>query len=244
MSDLENLESLTTRPVVDDLLMSVAAIVIFFSLITVILTIPALILIIGVFLAIKQNRVALIGVTTRFIQGVMGLVIFVLLSLMALDQIKLNKTNIELARFQASEVADPQYQESRALSPAELRERYGEYEGENIRERRNSRVREQLRLVGIIESAKEERNLKMIPLASSIIAIFLLEFLWLRPATRQFVRIRTSLARLRKTRQAASYKMGGSSVAEELEKWNKLRERGLVTEEEFQLARERLLKHL
>jgi hypothetical protein len=106
-----------------------------------------------------------------------------------------------------------------------------------------------LGFLAVNSSSSYVMNYQLLPIASlglslGLIAL-LIEFLWIRPFTRQLPGWRA--ARSHKKLNAKNTRIIGRdshtpySIADELLKWSKLREDGLITENEYQQARMNLL---
>jgi hypothetical protein len=106
-----------------------------------------------------------------------------------------------------------------------------------------------------IELSDDDGMLGLGIAAGAVVAMILLRFLWELPLERQFSKLRILFRRLFdlcllfwRRRKAdttipimSREKMAAYSVADELSKWGKLRDEGLITEEQFLETRSRLL---
>jgi hypothetical protein len=87
----------------------------------------------------------------------------------------------------------------------------------------------------------------MLLAAGLVLVALIIEFLWIGPFTRQLPVWRA--ARSQKQMNTNNNRIIGRdsltpySIADELLKWSKLREDGLITEDEYQEARMNLLNH-
>jgi hypothetical protein len=96
-----------------------------------------------------------------------------------------------------------------------------------------------------LHSSENQRNLFMACAGGIGSVALIIEFLWIGPLTRQLPVWRAARSHkkttAKKSRIIGRDSLTPYSIADELLKWNKLREDGLITEDEYQEARMNLL---
>jgi hypothetical protein len=220
----------------DNLLLFLAVLLFAGLFLTFVGTIPVLIMIVGAVLAFRSGDVKNMKVTARFVQ------VIVILGALICGFITLSKQDdVEKAapRMQAAE--SNMNWEASTLQPFDFAQRYSPDEQAKIF--RADREYDDAR--SSLHRSEDERN-EFMACAGGIGSVALIiEFLWIGPLTRQLPVWRA--ARSHKKTTATKARIIGRdsltpySIADELLKWNKLREDGLITEDEYQEARMNLL---
>lgn len=198
----------------DNLLLLLAGLLFTGSCLLIVGIIPVLIMAVGAFLAIKSGDVKHVKVAARFIQIVVIVGAFVCGVNAAYNQLIADAATIAM---EASSESYPTMPDSPVLAEWTYTE------------------------------AVEQKNDSLIMIGVLFSSALVIEFLWVQPLTRQFPawRAARALRHLKASAEKGSIikrdALAPYSVADELLKWNKLRQEGLVTEAQFEEARAKLL---
>jgi hypothetical protein len=218
----------------DNLLLFLAVLVFAGLFLTIVGTIPVLIMTVGAVLAFRSGDVKNMKVTARFVQ------IIVILGALVFGFIALNKqADVDKAAARM-DAAYPEYSKGGG-DPITFSEKYSPAEQREILDG----VGEYYSAESAYNSSKDDRN-RFIAWAGGIGSLALvIQFLWVGPFTRQLPVWRAARSH-KKTNTKNKHIIGRDSltpysIADELLKWSKLREDGHITEDEYQDARMKLL---
>ena len=222
----------------DNLLLLVAVIVLTGACLTIVGILPVVILVVGAVLAIRTRNLANIRVTTRFVQIVAAAVaIYCLVNAYHYEkEAQYVSKNMEELRLNFSP------QDALPLGYDELRAKYGAAADSIFLALSSYRSLHGQMSVG--QNAKTDmRNYWILGAAAATGSIAFLNFCWYRPLSRNVDRIRNFVFRGKQPHNIINREsMTTYSVADELQKWAKLKEGGHINEDEYQQARQKLLR--
>jgi hypothetical protein len=224
----------------DNLLLLLAVLLFAGLCVTLVGIIPVLIMAVGAIQAFRSGDVKNMKVTARFVQSlvILGTWIFGFIGAYKQTDVDDAATRVQAANTayapHINEGYMQPYEFSTKLTPAEQHE--------------FTRVAQELwNANDYYRRSKEERN-QFLAIAGGISSIALIiEFLWIRPFTRQLPAwqaaraLKKTNAKTEKKRIIGRDSLAPYSVADELLKWGKLRQDGLINEDEYQEARKNLL---
>jgi hypothetical protein len=225
---------------VDNIKLVVAGLGLFAICFTGVGIVPVGILVIGFAIALKGGDIKNVIVTTRFIQicgaAIGGGFLFAAAyqHIQTVDAVGTNPS--EISTFK--DVSDPQpmaYNITDDEATRQLRTSYLEaknyYESSIYKRNRNITDRNIMAFIALI----------------FIVLAYLLDLIWLKPITRSLDKFRTMFPTYKPKQRAkapnimAREALSGYSAADELIKWGKMRDDGLISDAEFQNARAKIL---
>ena len=230
----------------DNLLLILAVLLFVGSCLALVGIIPVLIMIVGARLAFTSGDVRNMKVTARFVQ------IVALLGALICGFVAVTKQdNVDEAarRMQSAYPAYSQYLQSAAANMS----MYDFYKNKTLYspeeqaeyEKAFNAAYEYRSATFDFNNSKGKRNAFLACAAGIGSVALIIEFLWIGPFTRQLPVWRATRAlkktNAKKKRIIGRDSLASYSVADELLKWSKLREDGLITEDEYQEARMKLL---
>ena len=224
----------------DSLLLFLAALLGVGLCLTIVGILPVAILIFGLILSLRSGEIAFVRRTTRFVEAA-GLAI----ALSCFAGALYAHSQFQEIEMPTDPNTDSKFEESETLDIQAMAENsdaiFQEHAEENAARTEYTKAS---------SDSDEMRGLRGGLLLAAIVAVVvtvLLNFLWLPPLTRQMPSWRLShISKKANSPEFAApntFQLGSTfSVADELQKWNTLRNEGVISEQEFADARKQLLE--